>query len=130
MASSFSTDSFDQLNDDSRPAPKAQAFDDEDSVYVGYDSFSNFAGSESVVDSAIGGESPVYVSGGGFSADPAEFSSFSTEANGMGFDGGHAAEAADEPILPPPAEMEHEEGFALREWRRLVFFFFWLFTGF
>lgn len=119
MASSFSTDSFDQVSDDSRPAPKAQAFDDEDSVYVGYDSFSNFAGSESVVDSAIGGESPVYVSGSGFSADPAEISSFSTEPNGMGFDGGYAAAAADGPILPPPAEMEHEEGFALREWRRL-----------
>ena len=33
------------------------------------------------------------------------------------FDGEYVA--VDGPILPPPSEMEHEEGFALREWRRL-----------
>ncbi|XP_058181876.1 clathrin light chain 2-like [Rhododendron vialii] len=118
MASSFSTDSFDQLSDDS-PAPTTRPFNDDG--YQGYDprlpsqrfdSFSNFAESESVVDSAV--ESPIYVSGGGFSPDPTEFSK---EANGTGFDGGYVE--ANGPILPPPAEMEHEEGFALREWRRM-----------
>lgn len=45
---------------------------------------------------------PIYGSGGGYS-------SFSPEQNGKGSDG---------PILPSPAEMEPEEGSALREWRR------------
>ncbi|XP_047969021.1 clathrin light chain 2-like [Salvia hispanica] len=45
---------------------------------------------------------PSYSSGGEFT-DPSHFSS----------------EAIDnDPILPPPAEMEHEESYALREWRR------------
>ncbi|KAG5512729.1 hypothetical protein RHGRI_038870 [Rhododendron griersonianum] len=61
MASSFSTDSFNQLSDDS-PAPTTQAFNDD--RYEGYDprlpfkhfdSFSNFAESESIVDSAVSG---------------------------------------------------------------------------
>jgi hypothetical protein len=30
---------------------------------------------------------------------------------------------SDGPILPPPTEMEPEEGFALREWRRWDIFF-------
>ncbi|KAG5516689.1 hypothetical protein RHGRI_037432 [Rhododendron griersonianum] len=60
MASSFSTDLFNQLSDDS-PAPATQAFNDD--RYEGYDprlpfnhfdSFSNFAESESIVDSAVG----------------------------------------------------------------------------
>ncbi|CAL5351476.1 hypothetical protein CsSME_00038844 [Camellia sinensis var. sinensis] len=38
---------------------------------------------------------------------------FSPERNGNG-----GFVASDETILPPPAEMEPEEGFALREWRR------------
>ncbi|OMO97572.1 Clathrin light chain [Corchorus olitorius] len=52
---------------------------------------------------------PIYGSGGGYSA-------FSSEQNGKGFSGEFGG--SDEPILPPPAEMEPEEGFALREWRR------------
>ncbi|KAG2723883.1 hypothetical protein I3760_02G191500 [Carya illinoinensis] len=38
------------------------------------------------------------------------------EENGTGSNGSFAG--SDSPILPPPAEMEPEEGFALREWRR------------
>lgn len=37
--------------------------------------------------------------------------------NGEGFDGGF--DESNGPILPPPGEMESDEGFALREWRRL-----------
>lgn len=135
MSSSFA-DSFDQLADDSRPAASTRPFDDDG--YLGYDprlpsqrfdSFSNFADSESVKDSAIDDSPiftsqsipdtpsppPIYASGGGFSPDPAEFSTFSPEANGKAFDGGYVA--SNGPILPPPAEMEPEEGYALREWR-------------
>ncbi|KAB5519993.1 hypothetical protein DKX38_024312 [Salix brachista] len=41
-------------------------------------------------------------------SDDGGFSTFSPEQNGI----------SDGPILPPPSEMESEEGFALREWRR------------
>ncbi|XP_042517416.1 clathrin light chain 2-like [Macadamia integrifolia] len=117
----------------------------DDDGYLGYDprlpsqrfdSFSNFADNESVKDS-VGDSSPIfnnpsysagddgfisqtvpetpspqsiYASGGGFP-------SFSPESNGKAFDDGYVA--SDGPILPPPSEMQSEEGFALREWRRL-----------
>ncbi|KAL1535504.1 clathrin light chain 2-like [Salvia divinorum] len=45
---------------------------------------------------------PAYASGGEFT-DPSHFSSETND---------------NDPILPPPAEMEHEESYALREWRR------------
>ncbi|GLT54210.1 hypothetical protein SLA2020_274280 [Shorea laevis] len=39
--------------------------------------------------------------------------------NGNGYGvGADAVFASDGPVLPPPTEMEPEEGFALREWRR------------
>ncbi|CAH2057538.1 unnamed protein product, partial [Thlaspi arvense] len=59
---------------------------------------------------------PIYASGGGLSADPAEFSSLSPESNGKVFDDGYVA--SNGPMLSPPAEMGPEEGAALREWRR------------
>ena len=52
---------------------------------------------------------PIYGTGGGYSA-------FSPEQNGEGFNG--QFRGLDGSILPSPAEMEPEEGFALREWRR------------
>ncbi|KAA0045034.1 hypothetical protein IC582_020362 [Cucumis melo] len=45
------------------------------------------------------------------------FSSFSSQQNGKGFDGGFGE--SDGPILSSPTAMEPEEGFPLREWRRL-----------
>lgn len=146
--SSFA-DSFVQPGDDSRPAGSTRPFDDDGYLGYDprlpsqrFDSFSNFADADSVKDSA--GDSPIfntssyvagddvfasqpvpetpsppsiYASGGGFSADQPEFSAFSPEANGKAFDGEFGG--SDGPILPPPSEMQSEEGFALREWRRL-----------
>ncbi|KAK9290722.1 hypothetical protein L1049_008896 [Liquidambar formosana] len=140
--SSF-TGSFGHGGDESRPPVSTRPFDDDDG-YIGYDprlpsqrfdSFSNFADNESVKDSA-GDSSPIFVQSYGsgddvFSTQPVpetpspppsiysaagEFSTFSSEQNGKSFNGGFGA--ADGPILPPPVEMQPEEGFALREWRR------------
>jgi len=103
MSSSFD-DSFDHLVSNS-PAAPTQPFDDGYVVYV-----SHFADSEPIPDATS--PPPIYVSGG----DPTEFSSFSPEANGKLSDGGYVA--SDGPILPSMEEMQPEEGFALREWRR------------
>lgn len=121
MSSSFN--SFDQLAGDS-PVASTQSFDDGYVIFdpplanQGFDSFSNFADSESIKDSVAVNDSftsqpisdtlytpPIYISGNGFSPDPMEFSPFTPEENGK-------------PILPPMEEMQAEEGFALREWRR------------
>lgn len=92
-----------------------------------FNSFSNFDDSESIQESAAEGSPvlasqsipgspsvlPIYGSGGGYRSDAAMFSQENYE---------HAVEsdnsAADGPILPSPVEMQSEEGYALREWRR------------
>jgi len=124
-------------------AGSTRPFDDDG--YMGYDprllsqrfdSFSNFD-AESVKDSAAGDSSPIFASSQSYSSgndvfssqpvleDPSPpsvyataggFSEFSPGQNSEGFDGGF--DSSDGPILPPPAEMQVEEGFALREWRR------------
>lgn len=91
--SSSFANSFDHFGGDSPAATGAHSFDD------GYPNFGS-----TIADS----HPPIYVSGGEFTSDPARFSS---ETNDSG------------PILPPPAEMEHEECYALREWRRSHFYF-------
>lgn len=91
-------------------AGSTQPFDD---GYLGYDprlssqrfdSFSNFAESESV-NGPAGDDSPIFTSNSYEQPIhvPYEFSSFSSEVDGA--------------ILPPP-----EQGSALREWRRLKSF--------
>ncbi|KAB1220818.1 Clathrin light chain 3 [Morella rubra] len=114
-----------------------------DDGYIGYDprlpsqrfdSFSNFD-AQSVKDS-VGDSTPIFANQAYGTTDevlPSQtvtetpspppmysdgegFSEFSPEQNGDEFDGGFGA--SDGPILPPPAEMRAEEGFALREWRR------------
>nr|DAD26692.1 TPA_asm: hypothetical protein HUJ06_028160 [Nelumbo nucifera] len=137
--SSF-TDAFGQDGDEPRPVSSTRPFDDDG--YIGYDprlpsqrfdAFSNFADNESVKESVDDSSpifnnpsygagddvftsqpipetpSPIYGTGGGFSA-------FSPESNGKAFDDGFAP--SDGPILPPHTEMQPEEGFALREWKR------------
>lgn len=86
--SSSFADSFDQFGGDS---PAATVTHDE---YFPPQAFSNFDADSTP---------PIYVSGGEFISDPAYLSS---EPNDNG------------PILPPPSEMENEESYALREWRR------------
>ncbi|CAI9762223.1 unnamed protein product [Fraxinus pennsylvanica] len=101
MSSSF-TDFFDQ--GDSPSADFTHSFDD---GYIvsdpsqQFDSFSNVTESEPAADASS--PPPIYVSTGAFSSDPHDFSA---ESNDNG------------PILRPPAEMEPDEGYALREWRR------------
>ncbi|XXG39588.1 hypothetical protein AAC387_Pa01g0514 [Persea americana] len=123
----------------SGPAGSTRPFDD---GYLGYDprlpsqrfdAFSTFSadqddsnkdvddGFPSSVVPETPSPPPIYGSGAGYSPDPNGFSTFSPESNGKAaspFDGVFSAET-DGPILPPPADMQPEEGFALREWRRL-----------
>ncbi|XP_011047442.1 PREDICTED: clathrin light chain 2-like [Populus euphratica] len=83
--------------------------DDSPREYSG--SFRNFD-----ANSLTGNSSPVFASQSYsttgddlFSSQPvSDDGGFSPEQNGI----------SDGPILPPPSEMESEEGFALREWRR------------
>ena len=49
-----------------------------------------------------------------FAAPSSDYGGYSNGADVYGSSGGH-----DGPILPPPSEMESDEGAALREWRRL-----------
>lgn len=100
-----------------------------------FDSFSNFD-ADSVKDSTAGESSPIFGNQSYDAGDDvfssqqnpdspsppsiysgaAGFSSFSPEQNGKSLDEGFGGAAG--PILPPPVDMQPEEGFALREWRR------------
>lgn len=129
--SSELSDSFTQPADDSVPtAGSTRPFDDDG--YIGYDprlssqrfdslAATNFVDSESFKDSAT--DSPIFhgsTADDVFATQPVPETpsppSIYAESNGKGFDGEFGA--SDGPILPPPAEMEPEEGVALREWRR------------
>ncbi|CAK7350625.1 unnamed protein product [Dovyalis caffra] len=84
-----------------------------------------FSGGDVSVDHASGSPD---VFGFGSEADPSysnqsPFGSVHVEnGNGNGYNGvDDSVFVSDGPILPPPTEMEPEEGFALREWRRQLF---------
>jgi len=96
--SAFEDDSFVILNDDaSESVPVSGSFD-------ATDSFSAFDGSLQVEDSVDDV----------FAAPSSDYGAYSNGDGIFGSNGDH-----DGPILPPPSEMESDEGFALREWRRL-----------
>ncbi|KAJ4785279.1 Clathrin light chain [Rhynchospora pubera] len=119
MSTSF--DAFSADADDEPviiPSASSHPFDDDDSYFrVGEDA-------EDVVEIAAdpvpGAEVPV---GGTFPTSPEPYAfrsdpipEFGSETNG-GLENGSVF-VSDEPMLPPPNEMQPEEGFILREWRR------------
>nr|AFK33639.1 unknown [Medicago truncatula] len=121
MSSSF--DAFtDDLNVNSS-SPHNFAASDQDDTFSGYGGYSNFDGDVTVDHAAAETTSPeIY----GFSDpnpgySPSPFESVTVENgndNGNGYGDDDGVFVSDGPILPPPGEMESEEGYALREWRR------------
>ncbi|CAA7028949.1 unnamed protein product [Microthlaspi erraticum] len=99
--SSVFEDSFVILGDDaSESVPVSGSFDTTtDNSFSAYDS-----GSVQIDDSIDDV----------FAAPSPDYGAYSNGDGVFGSNGGH-----DGPILPPPSEMESDEGFALREWRRL-----------
>jgi hypothetical protein len=120
MATSF--DAF-SANGDQEPVIISSAshpFDDDDSYFhVGEDRDTVEIAADHIpaAHAPVGGlpSSPDMY---GFRSDP--IPDFGSETNG-GLNNG-AVFVSDEPILPPPSEMQPDEGFVLREWRRFVFF--------
>lgn len=105
MATSFSA--FSANGDDEEPviisssAPHPFDDDDEDDSY--------FHVGDTVETSAAGGAFASSPDTFGLRSDP--LPDFGSEANGDVF-------VSNEPVLPPPSEMQPDEGFVLREWRR------------
>lgn len=122
--------SFDAFNDDLNVNSSSThnfAASDQDDTYSGYGGYSNFSGGFSAdgdvtVDHAAEASPEIYGFGDpnpGYSPSP--FESVSVENgndNGNGYGDSDGVFVSDGPILPPPTEMEPEEGYALREWRR------------
>lgn len=106
--------------------------EEEDDSYSNFGSYSNFTTGEFPsadvpVDHASASSPDVFGFGSSsVDVDPnasysqSPFSPIHVEnGNGNGYNvAGDDVFASDGPVLPPPSEMEPEEGYALREWRR------------
>ncbi|OIW10436.1 hypothetical protein TanjilG_24996 [Lupinus angustifolius] len=108
MSSSFDAFSVDDLN----------TVDDD--TYSGYASYSAFSG----VDHTSTAASPEIFGFTDPDPDPSYSQSpfdpvhVSENGNGNSYGDGDDVFISDGPVLPPPGDMEPEEGYALREWRR------------
>ena len=127
MSSSFDAFSVDgddltNLNNSSSAHPF------EDHSYSSFDgaAYSSFSG-DVAVDHAASDSPPIF----SYADPPPDYSHSSPfdsvpVENGNDIGNGYGDDAdfvSDGPILPPPSDMEPEEGRALREWRWLVFTF-------
>jgi len=98
-------------------------FDAADDTFSGYGGYSSFPGDDAPVDhSTTAAESPEIF---GFSDPSPNYSQSPFEPEHVvengdqnGNDYGGGVFVSDGPVLPPPGDMEPEEGSVLREWRR------------
>ncbi|KAK6264753.1 Clathrin light chain - like 4 [Theobroma cacao] len=127
-----SFDAYGMEGEEIHASPNNHPFDVDDESYSNYGSYSNFTDNQQFP--ADGGDvavdhvtsSPEIFGFGSSDPTPAYSQSpFGTTipvengngTNGFGV-GNDDVFASDGPVLPPPGEMEPEEGFAFREWRR------------
>ncbi|KAI4296702.1 hypothetical protein L6164_036640 [Bauhinia variegata] len=124
---SFDTFSVDgeELNVNSSTHPFSDQHEEESySSYGGYSSFTGGFNTEGdvPVDHTAAASPDIFGYSDpnpGYSQSPFESEHVENgNGNGNGYEGGDGVFVSDGPVLPPPTEMEPEEGYALREWRR------------
>ncbi|KAK7302753.1 hypothetical protein RJT34_13649 [Clitoria ternatea] len=120
--------SFDTFADDLNVNSSSTDHHHDDDSYSGYGGYSFTAGfsadGDVAVDHAAAASPEIF----GFTDpnpsysqspfEPATAENGNENGNGYGVGDGDDVFVSDGPVLPPPGEMEPEEGYALREWRR------------